>query len=453
MDKKEELTQIVEAVQKDRGQFELLYSQIVKKVYFWCYSVIGNESDALDASQEAMVRIYNKLHTLKHPGGFTSWMYILVRNVCYRYLDNQKRKEYEFFDDHDFSGKLEENITEYRREVLPDEIYDLNETKRLVGEFIEKLPDKQKEAIILYYLEEMSIGEISEIIDEKVGTVKSRLHAGRKQIEEQVNAYQEKHNVKLYTSSLISILGYVLYEYMNDVCDKQTLRFDNSIHNSAKLSKLSKLLNTLSSNIYIAIGVVSVISAVGVFALFTTIADDNKVIDKINFTNSFVDDVEMFNKVNSNPYIESINYLTFPTREPLEVNIKLKKEVNQQNIKILYDDKEVLFEQSENNILVQIKENGNYTIAINGKRVSFEIDTIDEFAPELTDVINHKDSLEFLIHDENNQINYEKSYVENNGRIYKINEDLKVYGEFKGYTRIIIFNKNDLHIDYVLHFE
>ncbi|MDQ0360936.1 RNA polymerase sigma factor [Breznakia pachnodae] len=449
MDKREELTQIVETVQKDRGQFELLYSQIVKKVYFWCYSVIGNESDALDASQEAILRIYNKLHTLKNPEGFTSWMYILVRNICYRYLDNKKRKEYEFFDDHEFSGKLEENIIEYRREALPNEIYNLNETKRIVGEFIEKLPKKQKEVIILYYLEELSIGEVAKILDQRVGTIKSRLHTGRKQIEDQVNEYEEKNNTKLYSLALLPLLGLFLREYRDEVCARQDLRYDKNFHDQIKGSRFSRIINIITNNLYV---IIVIIVIVGLLSMFVSNQSEDAVIKSLNIDYLLSDDLEMFNKANSNPYIESISYLTFPTRNSLEVTIKLKKEVDQKDIQILSDNHRLFFEKDGNTIVMNITANGRYSIVINGKMVGFEITSIDEYAPELIDVIYNEDSLQLVINDEMGQIDYEKSYIENNGKIYKIDESLRIYGSFKGYTRIIIFNHEELHIDYVIDF-
>ncbi|MFV0393715.1 MAG: RNA polymerase sigma factor, partial [Coprobacillaceae bacterium] len=75
MDKKEKLTQIVRIVQDDMSQFELLYSHISTKVYYWCYTVVTNESIAKDLVQESMIKIYEKLHTLDNPDAFYSWMY------------------------------------------------------------------------------------------------------------------------------------------------------------------------------------------------------------------------------------------------------------------------------------------------------------------------------------------------------------------------------------------
>lgn len=139
---KVKLTQIVKEVQKDIGQFELLYSQIVNRVYYWCYTVIGNEAEAKDVAQEAMIRIYNKLHTLENPETFSSWMYILVRNVCYAFLRSRRSSDKLFLDSEEYTEDFENNLIEERIEVLPKEAYDLKATKEIVVKIIHTLPKK-----------------------------------------------------------------------------------------------------------------------------------------------------------------------------------------------------------------------------------------------------------------------------------------------------------------------
>lgn len=122
------LTQIVEEVQKDSKQFELLYSRIAKKVYYWCITILKNSSEAEDVMQESMILIYKKIHTLKSPEYFNSWMYRLVTNCCYGHLN--KKKDLEFSINEDFDDGFESRFSESRREYLPKEAYDLSETKK-----------------------------------------------------------------------------------------------------------------------------------------------------------------------------------------------------------------------------------------------------------------------------------------------------------------------------------
>lgn len=452
MDEKEKLTQIVKAVQEDIGKFDLLYSQIINKVYFWCYTVVGNEADAKDATQEAMIRIHKKMHTLRNAETFNSWMYRLVRNSCITYLRAHKKGEFEFLHNDNYDESIEVYIHDERTENIPNKAYDMQETKELIAKLVDALPRKQKEVITLFYLEEYKVEEIAEILDYNVGSVKSRLHAGRKNLGTQIEKYQEQNNVKLYTIAILPILGLILSEYRKELCDKQDLNFDNSIYTNPNPTLLAKLAGIVSGKLLIAVVVVVIVVAT-VVGLNHSNQENNASLPSKGVDNFFIDDVEMFNKVNSNPYIDSISYLTFPTRDSLDIVIELKKDVDEHNIHITYNQKEISFEKNKKELYLQINENGIYAIKINNKIVSFEISSIDESAPILIDATNYGSYLKLNLDDKQKQIDYEKSYVEYHNEQYKIDNNLNVIGSFKGKIIITVFHKNGSHIGYVLYIE
>ncbi|MCD7908541.1 MAG: RNA polymerase sigma factor, partial [Clostridium sp.] len=82
---------------------------------------------------------------------------------------------------------------------------DYAETKRLVQEMIDQLPEQQRMAVVLYYLENLSVGQIARMMECSEGTVKSRLNYGRKAIKTQVLAL-EKKGTKLYCMPLVPFL-------------------------------------------------------------------------------------------------------------------------------------------------------------------------------------------------------------------------------------------------------
>ncbi|MDQ0363050.1 RNA polymerase sigma factor [Breznakia pachnodae] len=452
MDEKEKLTQIVKAVQEDIGKFDLLYSQIINKVYFWCYTVVGNEADAKDATQEAMIRIHKKMHTLRNAETFNSWMYRLVRNSCITYLRAHKKGEFEFLHNDNYDESIEVYIHDERTENIPNKAYDMQETKELITKLVDALPRKQKEVITLYYLEEYKVEEIAKILDYNVGSVKSRLHAGRKNLGVQIEKYQEQNNVKLYTTAILPILGLILSEYRKELCDKQNLHFDNSIYTNPNPTMLGNLASIVSAKVLIAAITVAIVVA-GVIGLNQFNQEDVISLPAKGLNNLFIDDVEMFNKANSNPYIDSISYLTFPTRDSIDIVIGLKNNVENDDIQILYNQEEISFEKVENELYLQVNKNGEYTIQINKKQVSFEITNIDEYAPVLINATNYGNYLKLDFDDEYKKIDYEKSYIEYHNEQYKIDNNSKVIGDFKGNIKIIVFHENGSHVGYVLYIE
>lgn len=448
MIEKEKLTQIVKEVQRDIGQFELLYSQIINRVYFWCYTVIGNETDAKDATQDAMIRIYQNIHLLKNPEMFSSWMYRLVRNNCLNYIRLHKKKEVEFPNNDNYKEEFYINIKDERQDNMPHVAYDLNETKQLITGFIDKLPIRQKEVITLYYLEEMKIDEIVDVLGYKIGSVKSSLHAGRKKLELQIQEYQDKNNVKLYSLALLPLLGLLMKEYEDEICSKQDLSFDENTYKQIKASKFSRFMNLISNNLLLVTGVILVV-IVSVILLFILQPQESTIVGDKGTDSIVIDDIEMFNKANSNPYIETITYRTFPTRSNLDVVIKLKEDVDESDIEISLDDDNLHFEKINDEVIIQVNANGKYEIVINNKKISFEINNIDQYAPELVEVYNYGSYIKINIEDENEQINYDLSYVEYNSKQYKIN-DLKVQGTFEGEIAVSIYTKDNCYRKYFI---
>lgn len=439
---KVELTQIVKEVQKDIGQFELLYSQIIKKVYFWCYTVVPNETIAKDMTQESIIRIYTKIREVKKPQYFTSWMYRVVRNTCITYLRNNKKYESEFLYNDGYNENFEINIVEERKDNLPEDAYDLKETKNLVINFIDNLPKKQKEVITLYYLEEFKVEEIASILDYNAGSVKSRLHAGRKNLEQQINEYQKKNNVKLYNVAIFSLLGLILSEYRDEVCSNQNLAYDQTMYPTNNISFLGRILNLLSGKVIIA--TISVI-VVGVATITYFNYHDDLI--NLNNVNPSKHNVKLDEEIRKNPYIDSISYVSFPSRTSRDVLIVLENETKQE-IKILFNEQEMTYRKDEKNIVLQVMENGTYTIIMDDTEIAFDIDLIQTNAPELISVDNYGDYIKLNINDESSQIDYKKSYVSYLGKSYMIGEDLIINEVFQGEVEVVLFNREGLHIGY-----
>lgn len=463
MVKKEELTQIVKTVQKDKGQFELLYSQIINKVYFWCYTILGNDADANDATQEAMIRIYNKIDSLEDPEMFLSWMYRLVRNNSLTYIRLHKKNDLEFLYDDSYKETFENVVKDNRKDNLPSEAYNSKEVKQVIVDLIDQLPRKQKEVITLYYLEEYKINEIAEILDYNSGSVKSRLHAGRKSLEAHIKKYEEQNNVKLYSTAGLAILGILINDYYQAVISNQNLAYDKELYDTNNISNIGSTSGSATASItgsiitaktlIIAIVVIACIS-IAAIVLSNSLQNTAKTeITEIPSNHALLNNIEMYEKLKGHPYIEDITYLSFPTRTSTDVLIILKDNLDEEQIQILFNDNELIFDKNEKDILVRAQENGIYTIVINGLETTVEIKHIDPNAPELVMVQNYGNYTQLIVNDELNHFDYNKSFVVCQGKRYEISDDLKVHGVLKGQIEITLFNKDGDFIIYVYDFK
>ena len=143
-----------------------------RTIYNMAYRLTGNPEDAADLAQDVFVRVYNNLHRYE-PGTFDGWLYRITKNL---FLDQVRRRQ------------------RFRMQPLSDEEWrepastepgpaDLIE-RRLLEEGLEagllQLPAEFRLAVVLCDVEGLAYEQVAEITGWPLGTVRSRIHRGRK---------------------------------------------------------------------------------------------------------------------------------------------------------------------------------------------------------------------------------------------------------------------------------
>jgi RNA polymerase sigma-70 factor (ECF subfamily) len=164
----------------DRDAVVALLRQIETHVYRTAYYFLGNEHDAMDASQEAMLKIYTKIGSYEEKAMFKTWVQRIVTNVC---IDKFRRaKPTVSIEAHDmiFSAG---NQTE--EQVMAAS------TAQEVREAIDRLPDQQRAVVVLRYLQDFSYKEIADSLNLPLNTVKSYLFRARQQLQTMLQEEQK----------------------------------------------------------------------------------------------------------------------------------------------------------------------------------------------------------------------------------------------------------------------
>lgn len=191
---------IQEAVQlaiegKEEG-FNFLYHETYNKGHYVALSYMKQEEDAMDVLQNSYIKAFNNLNQLNDPASFGAWF---SRIVATKALDELKKRKMVLFsqigDDENIG--VEEMFVDDRINAQPELSKDKAETTRLVKEMLDTLNPEQRMCITMFYMEEMSIKEIAEVLNVSENTVKSRLNYGRKSIKTKVEDL-EKRGTKLY---------------------------------------------------------------------------------------------------------------------------------------------------------------------------------------------------------------------------------------------------------------
>lgn len=189
------------AKQGDNDAFTFLYEQTYQKAYYVALKYLKNETIAQDVLQEAYVAAFKSLQQLDDPEKFPAW---LSRIVATRSLNELKKKNPMLFSEteNEEGQDISETFEDDRVDTQPELSIDQKETQRLIREIIEALSEEQRVCITMFYLDEMPVKEIAEILQVSENTVKSRLNYGRQKIKDKVLDL-EKKGTKLYGLSPI----------------------------------------------------------------------------------------------------------------------------------------------------------------------------------------------------------------------------------------------------------
>ncbi len=155
----------------DRNAFETLYRMNVGRVYALCLRMTADETKAEEATQEAFVKAWNRLHQFQGRSAFSSWMHRLAANVVLDAKRAEKRRAGDPWPEDDAAD------VPFARAASVDERLDLEHA-------IASLPDGARTAFVLHDVEGYKHREIAEMTGTAEGTWKAQLHRARRLLRE-----------------------------------------------------------------------------------------------------------------------------------------------------------------------------------------------------------------------------------------------------------------------------
>ncbi len=170
----QEEAKIIEQVkQGDHNQFRLLVDQYKQLVFSAIYRLVSDASDAEDLAQESFIRAFNKLDQYNGEAKFSTWLYRIAINQA---LSFRRKKN--------FSTALDEDKTVLPSPHNSDHIVLKKEQRVYVQKAMDLLQEDDALVLSLFYLNELSLKEITAIIEVPENTLKVRLHRARKRLAE-----------------------------------------------------------------------------------------------------------------------------------------------------------------------------------------------------------------------------------------------------------------------------
>jgi len=175
----------------DLAAFNDLVRKYEKQVYNFAYRLTGNYDDANDIAQEAFLRVYNAIGSFRGDASFSTWLFRITTNV---FLDERKRArahphasldEYVDLDESSVTRQIEDPSP------TPDLVTEGRERAEILQDAIRSLPEYQRAVVTLYHSQQKSYEEIAEIMEQPIGTVKSRLNRARLALKEKLTPLRE----------------------------------------------------------------------------------------------------------------------------------------------------------------------------------------------------------------------------------------------------------------------
>jgi RNA polymerase sigma-70 factor, ECF subfamily len=174
--------ELVKAAQEgDMAAFEELVSRHRDKIYARAFSMMRNEDEALDLSQEAWIKAWQRLRQFHGDSSFVTWMTRIVINLCLDQLRKHKRQRAESIEVLDeTSGGVERYMPVM--DVNPTERLERSELRERIDRAMAQLSYEHRTVLILHEFQEMEYKEIAKTMGCSIGTVMSRLFYARRKL-------------------------------------------------------------------------------------------------------------------------------------------------------------------------------------------------------------------------------------------------------------------------------
>lgn len=169
--------EIIESVKKgNQAVYAVLIERYKNKAFTMLKRMLKNDFDAEEVLMDSFLKAYNNLNTFKFESKFSTWFYKIVYNSALTKLSSAKRK---------FENEMSslDDLHFLESKYLADDFIK-EDNSLLIKKIINELPVKNAAVVTMFYLEEFSTEEISEVLQISVANVKVILHRSRNSLKE-----------------------------------------------------------------------------------------------------------------------------------------------------------------------------------------------------------------------------------------------------------------------------
>jgi RNA polymerase sigma-70 factor (ECF subfamily) len=183
-------SQLIELVNAGHtNAFNSLVNRYRDRVFSVVYNMTSNREDANDVTQDVFVKAFHNIHRFQQKSTFFTWLYRIAVNTAISFIKKNRSRQFfslENFEEEGISAKLAEILSSRkhsRRELM------LRELQEKLNEALQKLSVKHRTTVVLFEIEGLSHKDIGEILNCSEGTVRSRLHYAKNELQNYMKEY------------------------------------------------------------------------------------------------------------------------------------------------------------------------------------------------------------------------------------------------------------------------
>jgi len=185
---------VVERVQSGAVEaFDELILRYRGRVYGMVYNMTSNREDAADLTQDAFIKAFQSINRFQGQSSFFTWLYRIAVNATLSHLRKHRLRTFfslEKVDENDRpSAEVIEALTDHSGAERGTLVKELQER---LNEAMQKLSIKHRTVVTLFEIDGLSHQEIAEIMNCSVGTVRSRLHYAKQQLQSDLQSFLNK---------------------------------------------------------------------------------------------------------------------------------------------------------------------------------------------------------------------------------------------------------------------
>ncbi|MFT6059262.1 MAG: RNA polymerase sigma-70 factor (ECF subfamily) [Lentimonas sp.] len=181
---------VVQRVQAGNvGAFDQLVQKYREHIFSVIYNMTSNREDASDLTQETFIKAFQAIARFKGKSSFFTWIYRIAINTTNTFLKKRSRRRYisyENINEEVTTSEIFERLTAKSRSEKGALVHELQEK---LNDSLQKLSTKHRAVVVLHEIEGLSHSEIAEITKTSVGTVRSRLHYAKQQLQSYLKDY------------------------------------------------------------------------------------------------------------------------------------------------------------------------------------------------------------------------------------------------------------------------